>query len=235
MSGLEDGLVKVFWGDIREEVHKVEPIFASIVDELAPNHSFPLFLARYRYGELIADHQSAFIPSNNGDVVRLSDASVSEDVSKNLGYGQDSLPMGLVLEKRIEYFIDLGREGITIPWLIYEPGNFFPFTTILGKKAKYNYMPNGLLAISAGARSVFMLPNIGCYGNHVNLQRDYGVDALAPKSHYDHSGVFKEIVNSKASSTNWQCSILYFSEKWLNKLHNDKNWLPLKAYNPVLI
>lgn len=71
---------------------------------------------------------------------------------------------------------------MTIPWLIYEPGLFFPFTTILGNKSTRNYAPNSVLVTTAVVRSAFVLPNIGCITNHINLQRDFNIKKTAPKS-----------------------------------------------------
>src|SRR5690606_25340253 len=101
---------------------------------------------------------------------------------------------------------------------------------VLGRNSKRIYSPNGLHSSTAGARSVFMLPNIGCAINHSNLQRDFNVQGPPPKSLYDHWSIFKEIVNSDVIKSDWRCCVVYFSEKWITKRHNDPAWLPLKLY-----
>ncbi|OGT53114.1 MAG: hypothetical protein A3E84_02505 [Gammaproteobacteria bacterium RIFCSPHIGHO2_12_FULL_42_13] len=75
-----------------------------------------------------------------------------------------------------------------------------------------------------------MLPNIGCLTNHSNLQRDFNVQNPPPKSLYEHWSVFKEIINSEVINCNWRSCIIFFSEKWINKLHNDPSWYKLKLY-----
>ena len=132
------GLVKTSWAAIRKRVSKVEPTFAKIVDELDPDKNFPLYLAYYPYGALIGDTKSPFIPTMNDDTYRLSDNNVPKDIIKHLGYGKSSCPMGMVLEKELEYFIDLKDEGMTIPWVILTPGTFFPFSRLLSKKKRPN-------------------------------------------------------------------------------------------------
>lgn len=226
------GLVKVYWENIRNRVAKVEPDFTKIVDELAPDKAFPLYLAYYPYGMLIADTKSPFIPRIKKGCYRLSnsDPELPKDISKHLSYGSDSLPLGMVLEKELEYFIDLEDEQITLPWAIYSPGSFFPFAKVLSKKCDRIYAPNGVLTATSGARSVFMLPNIGCLTNHVNLQRDFNIQLPPPKSLYDQWYLFKEIVNSEVIDCHWRSCLVYFSEKWVSKLHNDKAWLKLKLY-----
>jgi hypothetical protein len=224
------GLVKVYWADIRDRVKKVEPAFAKIVDELNPDSTFPLYLAYYPYGDLIGDTRSLFIPGTWGGYHRLSDPTLPKDIVKHLGYGMDSAPLGMVLEKQLEYFIDLKNEGISIPWLVYSAGMFFPFSSILNKKSSRFYPANGILTTTSGVRSAFMLPNIGCATHHSNLQRDFNVQSPPPKSLYEHWHVFKEIVNSGLTDCNWNSCIIYFSEKWINKLYSDKAWLTLKIY-----
>jgi hypothetical protein len=220
---------KIYWQDIRDRVAQLDVNFARIVDNLNPDKTFPLYLVYYPYGALISDTQSPFIPTAKG-VKRLTAPDIDTEMMQHLGYGKDSLPMGMVLEKELEYFIELKEEGITIPWLIYKPGSFFPFTTILGQKSKRSYAPNSVLITTAGVRSTFMLPNIGCISNHTNLQRDFNVQKAAPKSLYEHWPVFKEIVNSKVINSSWRCSVIFFAEKWVQKLYTDQSWLILKSY-----
>lgn len=224
------GIVKVYWSDIRDRVSKVKPGFAKIIDELDPDKSFPLYLAYYPYGGMIGDTIGPFVPNIEKDCYRLTDPNIPKDIIKHLGYGKNSLPFGILLEKNLEYFIDLKTEKITLPWLICAPGTLFPFGRILNKNSDRVYTPNGILSTTSGARSVFMLPNIGCLLHHTKLQRDYNLQLSPPKSLYDHWHVFKAIINSKVADCHWRSCLLYFAENWLNKIHNDEAWLKLKLY-----
>jgi hypothetical protein len=228
----DDGnnIVKVYWKDIRDKVAEVEPKFAKIVDDLNPDTSYPLFLAYYPYGSTDADTESSLFPRNGGGFFRISDSDAPKEIVKHLGYSKNSTPLGMVLDKEIECFIDLKSEGITIPWHIYQPGSMFPFARILNKMSDRIYAPNGLLSSTAGARSAFMLPNIGCGVNHSNLQRDFNVQSPPPKSLYEHWHIFKEIVNSDVANSTWRCCVMYFSEKWLLNIHADAAWCHLKQY-----
>lgn len=225
-----NGLVKTCWQNIQDRVSKVNPKFTEIVNDLNPGANLPIFLAYYPYGSLIGDTENPFLPNMNSSLFKISDVGVSKEIIKHLDYGRTSLPMGMVLNKDVEYFIDLPKEGITIPWLMYKPGSIFPFNTILGNDNQKSFAPNGILLTSAGARSVFMLPNIGCATNHSRLQRDFNIQKAAPKSLYEHWFIFKEIINSKIIQSNWRCTVLYFSQKWLENIKKDKKWLILKTY-----
>lgn len=225
-----NGVVKVNWKDICKRVASVEPIFAGLVDELSPDESFPLFLVYLPYGALKGDVKSFYLPDGNGKYYPLSDMQAPGDLVQHLGYGLGGSPMGMVLEKQLEYFIDFKQKGITVPWLIYSPGNFFPFSTILGCNSDHIYAPNGLLTVTSGARSTFMLPNIGCNAHHINLKRHFNIKRQAPKSLYDHWFVFKDILNSKEISCEWRSCLVYFSEKWVNQIRHDSAWMKLKLY-----
>lgn len=224
------GLVKVCWQDIRDRVIVVEPRFAQLVDEIAPGRNIPLYLAYYPYGVLKGDAQSTFLPNCNGGFNRISDPDISSALIKDLGYSKNNAPAGMLLNKTIELFFDLEDHGISIPWMIYKPGAIFPISRILSLNKGRKHMPSGLLKASAGARTVFMLSNIGCATQHVNIQRDLNIKITAPKSHYEHWGVFGEIINSNAINCDWRACILYFSDQWLNKFNNDPAWKSLKLY-----
>lgn len=224
------GLVKTYWAQVNKRVAAVEPTFAALVNKLNPDKSFPIYLAYYPYGAIEGDTESAFLPDQEGGYYRLLDANTPEEIVQDLGYGKNSSPLGMVLEKELELFIDLKQEGITIPWLVYKPGKIFPFSRVLSKNKNRIYAPNGLLSSTAGARSVFMLPNIGSAVNHANLQRDFNVKNAAPKTLYEHWEIFKELANSKNIDCDWRCCVMYFSEKWVDKILNDSAWSELKQY-----
>lgn len=225
-----NGVVKTTWKTIRERVARVEPAFAAIVDELNPDRRFPVFLIYLPYGALKGDTQSSYLPDGNQGYYRLSDPHAPADIVKHLGYGSHGSPMGMVLEKQLEYFIDLRHKKITIPWLVYSPGHFFPFSTLLGCDSGRIYAPNGLLTVTSGARSTFMLPNIGCNTHHANLKRDFNIPHQAPKTLYDHWFLFKEIIHSEKLQCDWRSCLIYFSENWVNRLHTDNAWMKLKLY-----
>ena len=184
----------------------------------------------FPYGALKGDTKNIFLPTMEGGSYILSEKEAPVDVLKYLGYGKDGSPLGMALEKSFELFVDLKQDGITVPWSTYRPGNIFPLTRVLNRENSRIYAPNGVLSVSSGARSVFMLPNIGCATQHINLLRDFKIHHSAPKNLNDHWAVFKEIIDSNVIENNWRSCLIYFSEAWIKKLHHDKAWLKLKAY-----
>lgn len=218
------------WQDVRNDVLNVEPTLAGIIDAISPDKSYRLYKVQYPYGSIIADPQQMYLPSSENDISSISSAEFGADLFNDLGYGKDSWAMGVVLEKNIEVFIDLKDSKSSIPWMIYKPGTIFPYAKLLNKEGNLNYAPNNILTIVSGARSAFMLPNIGCYTNHISLQKDFHVQSSTPKSLYEHWQIFKEITSSKMNSQKWHSTLLYFSEKWVRSIKTDNAWAPLKAY-----
>lgn len=225
-----NGVTKIYWSEIREKLSTIVPGFVKIVDQLSPDKTFPLYLVYLPYGSLKGDTLNTYFPDGKGNYYKLSDEIAPRDLVKNLSYGMDGSPMGMVLEKQLEYFIDLKDKKITIPWLVYSPGEFFPFSTILGINTKRIYAPNGLLTATAGTRSTFLLPNIGCNTHFLNLQRAYNIKTQAPKTLYDQWFTFKNVLQHSSVNDNWRACLLYFGEKWVNSIHHDKEWLQVKLF-----
>jgi len=227
------GVVKVFWKDIRDRVAKVAPEFAKLVDKLSPGKNMPLYLAYLQYGESLGDVKGPFLPKPDSGVYTLDDTNTPADIVRDLGYGKNSLPMGMVLDKNLESYIDLPQEdnkSLSIPWMIYRPGMMFPMQKIFRRQGSRKYSANTILSATVGARSTFMLPYIGRAVNHAFVQRDYNIHLQAPQSLYDEWAIFKAIAQSEASSCDWRASILYFSEKWVLNILNDPAWFPLKVH-----
>lgn len=225
------GVIRVYWQDVRTRVAKIDAVLASIIDEINPDKNFPLYLAYYPYGETIADQFSFYLPGDNGgENFKLSDSNVSKELISDLGYAKNSLAMGMLLENTIEYSIDIKGEEAAMPWIVYSPGAFFPFSYVLTRKSQHLYPTNRVLVLTAGVRSVLMLPNISSTAKHAGLQKDFNIQSAAPKTLYEHWHVFKEIINNPVSECNWRSCVLYFSASWLEKLQHDGAWMKFKSH-----
>lgn len=225
-----EGLIKVSWSDIREKVAAVEPTFARIVNEISPNESYHLYLAYYPYGAVKGDTISTLFPDSQGGYFRVSDPDAPKDIVKDFGYSNNFAPFCLLLEKNLELFVDLSAFKITIPRIVYSPGDFFPFARILSQNDSPSYAPNNVLTMTSGARSIFMLPSIGCSTHHSNLQRDFNIQSQASKYLYDQWFVFKELLNTKQVKCDWKSCLLYFPQIWIDKIKHEPAWIKLKLY-----
>lgn len=233
---IEEGksLIKVYWQDIRRYVVKLNPIFTELVDNLnLPPNEFPLYIARYPYGASLGAGKGAILPTEKGKLCRLLDVYFPNEVIQDLGYGKESLPLGMVLDKQMEYFLDLKSQKLTIPIRMHLPGTFFALNGALNRYKKNSQlitMSNIFLSAQAGVRSALMLPNITAMPNHTRLKRRLKINHATPKCLYEHGILFKEISESKEAHCLWRLELLYFSNVWIENLNTNAAWAPLKLY-----
>lgn len=225
-----NGVVRCCWEAIRERVKIANPEFFKLIDKLSPDKSFAIYLAYYPYGSYLGDSAGIFLPQTNGENFRLTDPRMPKLLLKELGYGIDTSPFGMILEKNFEYFIDLPAYNLTIPKLLHSPGSFFSFTKNLSKKNNRMYASTAALNAAAGARSIFMLPKIGCNVHHNHLKRDFDITVPAAKTFYQHWQVFKALIESEQINSPWRGAVLYFSKKWMEAIHTDPAWLEVNRY-----
>lgn len=226
-------ITRLVWDEIKHCVSLVNPDFAAKVEDIKPDSTFPLYLVCFPYGALIGDDKSPFFPADDGSLHRLNTPELPKDIIKHLGYGKDSSPLGLVLEKTIEFFVDAAHRKVTIPKKMVKPGEFINFSRILSlnkNPAIKPFAPNGLLKATAGARTVFSLPYLTCNSSFIKLERDIGELSKIPESQYDHFQLFQDIANNYAYKKPWELKLLYFSERWIDAILYNKKWTEIKSY-----
>lgn len=220
------GVVKTEWKAVRERVGLVDKYFTELVDKVFPGKEYPLYLLYLPFGMLKGDTESSFLPTLDGRFCKLSDPDLPKDLIQDIGYGKSSSPLGMILENQIEYFIEI--EDQIIPYDIANPGTIFNKSILLNKKLNRNYIPNGVLKASAGSRTAFSLPSINSYNNLIKLGDKLNCKISAPRKSSDHWHIFKQI--SWGSKSPWRVCMLYFSEKWIQALLGDPDWIELKTY-----
>ncbi|TIG50764.1 hypothetical protein [Legionella pneumophila] len=219
---------RVCWDEIREEVKRSNPEFFFLVDEIAPGKDFPLYVFNFGYGDLIGDSETFYIP-HQGKLQTLNNFSSQEPITKDLFYGFHSCPLGLVLDKCFEWYLRGDSENETHPVYIDKKGDFFNIGHVTQIKPLKRYLPNGILSVKAGAQTTLVIQNIGCKRSHNRLIRS-GIDCTIPNSYHDHSEFFKRIYQSCPAESKWRASIVYFSEKWIDNIVNNPEWININKY-----
>lgn len=222
------GVVRTKWKNVRDRVYSVNPEFTKLVDELSPDN-LPVYLVYFRYGQLLGDIHSQFLPDQNDNIYRLTSNNLNHVIMDELGYGANSSPLGIILEKQIEYYIDVPKLNLTLPRIVRGPGCLFPMSFVY-KNNHRNYTPSGILNQMSGCRSVFMLPNIGSKIHYEKLQYDYKLKSPRPENLYEHFNIFRELSNGVHVTNPWRSCILYFSSKWIDKILNSHSSNNLKIY-----
>lgn len=217
---------RVSWDEVKHKIKQVnEPIYR-VIEEIKPSRKIPFYLASYKFGEHFGIRNHAYLPTSSGQLEKIDSKYTDNELYKHLGYGKNSLPLGLILDKFCEWHY-FGEDERIFPDCVQGPGAIFNMQVIFDEDQTVD---NNVLSVSSGALSSFLLPNIGCKRKHARIQRHFNVTCPAPKSPYEHYLVFQEILQHKGAFDNWRSQILYFSEQFIDEVKNNDKWLKLKLY-----
>lgn len=211
---------KIFWADIKSQVEKVNPTFAKLIDERSPGQDFYFYKATYPYGAPVLNKAVLMIPNQTGEVVPITDASIASTIKEDLGYNLNSNPVSMILSNSFEIFLPL--ENSTIPLNgVMRPGRLFGAYRILNKNS---YQPKFIWEMTAGARSIFMLPKISEENRHYKLQKAFDIGET-PKKLMDQWEIFRSLANHPDFPQDWSAEILFFPKQWFDYL-DDPDWMP---------
>lgn len=213
------------WSDVRDEVLKVSPELAQVIDNLSPNKKLTFIRAKYHFGDLILDEGKLQLPSDNGKLISLAEHPEKNMVAK-LSYSK--IPLFVTLQKCNEVFIDTGAR--VIPLNLFYPGSilglFETFDALFDRRSDAKW------SVSAGARSTFMLAKIYGTAGFRKLRTHYQLPSNSQLQQLsDHWAIFKGISQHRNFTQDWQNEILFFTEEWFKNFHkNDPAWMPFYRY-----
>ena len=215
------------WHEIRDQVANVNPELAGLIDEINPDNNCKLYKARYIYGDHFLKNGELFLPGKEGGLVAFADSLVDTEIKQDLGYNLSTNPVTLVLHNSLEMFMTL--EDRIVPFSINHPGDVFGLWRVLDRPQtdKLSHASIFMWDMTAGARSIFMLPKISESMAHNKLKQATRITTDKPRSLIDHWKVFKDIAQQPDFKEPWHTEVLYFSKDWFEKL-NDPAWLKLR-------
>ncbi len=128
------------------------------------------------------------IPNQGGSLKTLTDVEIDKKIQSNLNYSP--IPLSLLLNKNSEIFLCEGER--TIPLNILKPGLLFGiFETV---DFMFDRQSSPVWNVSAGLRSVFMLPKINEFSGIKRLRNHYHLSLDTQLKYLNqHWQVFKEI------------------------------------------
>ncbi len=212
-------LEKLTWKDVRAEVAKVNPAFAKVIDELNPDDKHWIAKVTYPYGSLVLERSILQLPNKHGDLVPITDSSLDPEIRAGLEYNLHSNPVSLVLKNTFEIFLPIQNRTIPMDGLIHE-GAAFGAWRILGPEK--SQQPIFIWDMSAGARSVFMMPKITENKKHLKLKKAFDLAVDAPQNLMGHWEIFRQIANHSRFDQQWDAEILYFPIQWFQHLQDKK-------------
>lgn len=172
MAGLnisDFNIQEVSWDDARSEIYTFNPELVEICDQINLSKEHSLFKLNYRYGDIIINKGKLYLPRNNHDLIAIDDVSVPSYISKSLNYSH--IPLSLITHGTNEVFVDV-KDGI-IPLNFFTTGNLFGLFEIMDMRNGISSQP--IWSVSAGGRSVFMLPRIADMVGHNRIKKEFGI------------------------------------------------------------
>lgn len=214
------------WKDVRDRVSKLNPQLAKIIDDINPPKSHVLIKVSCPYGSEILKGGVLHLPLKGGEWVPYHDARFDKHLKELFAYNVGSNPISMLLKNTAELFFEL--EDRAIPFAIIPPGKLFGTWKILDGSVQY--CPAGFFwGLTAGARSVFLLPKISEAGGYSRLKKQCGVVLDKAKNLLDHWKVFKEIADTEPANKKWETEFLFFSGYWFEH-KSDKAWVAFNYY-----
>ena len=214
----------MLWRDIRDQVEIINPQLTQVIDNINPPDSCRLYRIKYDYGDEIVQRGNLMIPTKEG-LTSIRSSEIQSSIREDLCYNYGTNAFCIVLNNSIEVYLDLQHR--TIPIYTGGPGGAIGLWAALSRSC--NHQPPFLWNISAGSRSVFMLPKISDKVSHNRMTKALGVKVDKPKNYLEHRHVFTALAKNTEMVKPWHCEILAFSKEWF-EYFKDPIWQPLHYY-----
>ena len=225
-------LEKLRWRDVSETFHQLNPRLAALIDAIDPPDECVFYRAQYRYGDRFLDKGNFKVPRTDGSLVSLMDDSADRTLQDHLSYNMHTNPVMFITKKVMELYVE--TEDQVIPFLIAKPGKISGLSRLLDTERAQNtltHTSNFLWDMTAGARSVFILPKISDNVAHTKLLKNFGISTEKPRELKDHWRVFRALARSREfeNHSDWRFETLFFSKHWFEHL-DDPAWRELKMH-----
>lgn len=214
-------LEKLFWEDIKEHITD-EPELVEIIDQLSPDDHYPIYKVSYPFAAEIFSQGHFNLPDREtGKTIAITDNRIPKDIQAALNYS--ALPLGILLGNGgVEVFSELEDRVFSAA--------YFTSGLNLGIWEAFDYPTP--FTVTAGARSLFMLPKTMEAEGYKRLKQRFGVTTPLSSKLFDQWYIFKEIINHKNFYEPWRCDIFFLSMPWLRNLKTEPKLISL--YNFLL-
>lgn len=212
-------LTIISWSEARSSVAERNPYLVEVIDKIDPGADYPLLQATYPFGTYILRKGRIHLPDGKFSTNTVDNHVFPSEVCALINYA--NVPLGMITKNSVEIFYD--DKSKIFPVAYYNRDLQIGVWESIGCATPYD--------ITAGARSLYMLPKISIIGCHKRLKTHYGIKQSAPKTLYSQWQVFREIAQSSTFSSPWDCEILFFTKKWADKIFSDDLvWQSLRNY-----
>ena len=131
----------------------------------------------------------------------------------------------MVLSSSNEVFVETKRRVVPLNYFL--PGNLFGVFEVMNQLT--NNFSEPMWSVTAGARSVFLLPRINDAIGHNKIRKEFNSVLKPPQILSDQFEIFKEIA-LKTTDSDWYNEILIFTGDWFT----NENAQSVKFYKYLL-
>jgi len=206
-------VTELHWSEVRESVKKLRPKLALIIDQLSPNDQYTFYKVSYQFGMPILQEGVLYLPTQKGKLVPINHECVPSYLKEALMYS--TLPLGLILTQGNEVYLEMDDRVVSLAF--FSPGVLLGLWELVDSQTLH--FPRKIWNVSAGARSVCMLPKISDNIAHQRLKKTLGIRSQVPRRLQDHHSVFVELSRHPDIDTNWHNEILFFSKKIMEDIN----------------
>jgi hypothetical protein len=215
MTYLQNNMEILTWQKVRAEFRLVNNELAGLIDALDPGESYKFIKIRYKFGQSIVNMGRLHVPISESETAGLEDAGLDSLLKNELNY--NILPMWMNINKKSEVFYENHQR--VMPTKIISPG------VVLGLWEAFDPRPDvhteGLWNVTAGVRSLFMLPKVSDQIAHKRINKALNISSHIPVSMLDQFQIFKEISLKNNSGEGWYVDVLFFGKKWFALNHKE--------------
>lgn len=221
-------LEEVTWADVRTNVKTLDPELFAAIEEFNPSAKHTLFKVCYPYGAEILKNGILQLPTASGDLALITDAAIPDSIRKRLNYNYSSNPVTFVLKNSAELFAICN--DITVPFYSkINPGRLFGTFLILNNSSPALH-PTFFWSLTAGSRSLLMLPNISDNVSLARLSKEFKMNFTKPKDSVDHWFLFRDLANHEDFGEDWELEVLFFTDNWFDWSNKSLNPLRLLMF-----
>lgn len=213
------------WSQARELLAPHTPDLVNIIDAISPDDSHLLYRIYYPFGSKILEGGVFCLPTD-GQLYPLHHPMIPNELKQQLGYNFDANPVSMLLNHSAELYVEINDR--IIPYSLITPGHIFGLWKIFDEPISH-CPPTFCWQMTAGARSLFMIPKISETAGHSRLVKRYGLRADKPQHLYEHWPIFRELVNSPEFPIAWGTDMLCFNQTWFKNLA-DAAWIFFRDY-----
>jgi len=220
-------LEELTWKDVAAGIKQFDLELYEAIEASDLPQDWSIFKATYPYGAHILKDGLFYIPNAQGELVLLSDESIPKHIQKKLGYNHNSNPVAFVWKNALEIFLPHNESIFTYVGPIAE-GRLFGASLVLSETNARRFHPTFLWQMTAGARSLILLPKIGDAAGLDRLDKYFKINSRHLTSEGSENWfLFKELAQRLDQSDSWSMEVLFFSKEWFE--WSDRAETPFKS------